>query len=578
MAGDPNDPFSSVTDPGVRSLLQQLVSGQLSPQFADEVAAQFQSNEFIPNLNKNATQFASATAPFYVQPSGNEGNPNAGFDAQGNFITPGNDGATPQQLQEFGNLTSEFAPTFPKDPGGLADLGALVSDPVLAAAFAAITFGASTGVEAGAEGAGAAAGGTLGEAGTSVAGGEVAAGAAGTGGAALGAGATVAPSAAIEAGAAQTGDVLSSSIAPTSDTAAGGFAAGTNPDVGLVPGSAAANGSGIGDGAAATLGDASSISGPTAGQQGADTAATTGFTQTGEIAGDQLTAALNQPDNLSTVLGSSSEGPLAFSPPDPAASGEIGGGGAVDQSSLDISDGEDPNAFESNFSEAPPPVSTSDLAPFGGSNPIQGAINADNTPLAADQNAALAGGGNNGLFDKAISYVGNNPMSVARLAVPALGLGTTLARGESKLPGSATTLANAGDTLNATSASQLALFNSGQLTPGQLAQIQTSRQQQISQVYQQLASQGVSDPTKDSRYIQAVQQIENNAQVQTQQFLDATLQSGLAAAGAAGQDLAAAAQIELSRDSEFQSALNAAMASFGTIAAFSSFGRQAAGG
>lgn len=165
-------------------------------------------------------------------------------------------------------------------------------------------------------------------------------------------------------------------------------------------------------------------------------------------------------------------------------------------------------------------------------------------------------------FDKAMSMLKSPYVRGAG----ALGfLGYNLAKGEPALPAAAGQLQTVTNTLTNTANSQLAAFNSGQLTPGQLAQIGVTRQNQANAIYQQLANAGVADPTKDTRYIMASQQIDNNAMIQTQAFLDSTLKDGLAAAGAASQNLVAMAQIELQRDQDFQASMNAALSAFGIL-------------
>ena len=596
-------PFlAGVSDPALQDILSKIATGQipdyaaygalaqfLQPQYPNapgftprpagagelqptldalygQGAAGFQSRSGVASGQTDQVFFPDQPGQFY------------GFDSEGNLLT------TPPQSPQFdnqGNIIQQPAapPVGSVSPGDQSELDALgrafPSQPdnsKFTALDALELFGPvalAAAAPAFAAGGGAADSGAGFAAGTSADAGIVpgSVGAASSGGAAaLGAGATVAPSAAIQASSQQTADVLGDTISPTADTAAttgstpiqfvngepiatsgqtavnfsGGqpFAfspAGAAPPAGPGVDLGALGGAAAGDTTVSSLGLPDSQSTNPTGQPD-----TGGQTTTTDVAGESIGETLNAPledigggDQLSTVLGSSSTGPLGgtpFSPPDPAAVSEIGAG----DSAPDLTGGDD--GFDYDPAQGPPPVKP---------------------PVPAT-----------GIFDKALNFVSNNPFTTAKLALGGAALGTSLARGQQKLPGSATALENEGNSLNATAQNLIGQANSGQLTAGQIAQIQAQRQQSLAQIYQQLASQGVADPTKDTRYIMAAQQIESNAQAQTQKFLDATLQDGLAAAGQASQALAGAAQLELARDAEFQKSLNAALSALGLASTF----------
>lgn len=189
-----------------------------------------------------------------------------------------------------------------------------------------------------------------------------------------------------------------------------------------------------------------------------------------------------------------------------------------------------------------------------GSNPAGSAI-VDNATQAGNAGAPAAGGG----------ILSGSGTKLALAAAPAA---LALLRGEGKVPSNIQPLTTGGAVtgpLIATENQQLNEANSGVLQPGQAAQISQYSSSAESQLRQQLANEGVADPTKDSRYIAGMATISQNAQIMSQQFITGALTSGLSAAGDAASALTTAANAQLAVDQEFQSALNSATQSFGLI-------------
>jgi hypothetical protein len=165
-----------------------------------------------------------------------------------------------------------------------------------------------------------------------------------------------------------------------------------------------------------------------------------------------------------------------------------------------------------------------------------------------------------------VSSVLNNP--IGKLAVGAIPALATAIKGPSAVPSSIQPLTAGGAVtapLLATEASQLGEANSGTLTPGQAATIGTYVSQASSALYQQLANEGVTNPTADSRYIAGMQQIQQQALAMTQSYINAAFTNGFSAAGAAAGDLTTAANAQVAQDTAFSTALNSAMTSFGLI-------------
>jgi hypothetical protein len=173
------------------------------------------------------------------------------------------------------------------------------------------------------------------------------------------------------------------------------------------------------------------------------------------------------------------------------------------------------------------------------------------------ENASAGGGLSDWLPKK--STIGTAALGALPLAYEAI-------KGPAELPGSATQLEAGG----AATAPLLALENqgateaqTGQLTAAQQATITQSVQQQQNALLQELASQGVTNPTQDSRYIAGMQQIQQNAAAQQQAYITAAISEATSAGGAASTNIATAANEQITNDADFQQALAAAFGALG---------------
>lgn len=140
--------------------------------------------------------------------------------------------------------------------------------------------------------------------------------------------------------------------------------------------------------------------------------------------------------------------------------------------------------------------------------------------------------------------------------------------GPGKLPSASQPLTAGGDVtapLIATETSNLAVANSGQITPAAQASIDQYTQQAKNQLIQQLANEGVTNFAGDSRYIQGVNEINKQAQALQQSFIQSEIDNAFKAAGLAGSNLGQVANEQVSQDSAFQQSLNAAFESLGGL-------------
>lgn len=179
---------------------------------------------------------------------------------------------------------------------------------------------------------------------------------------------------------------------------------------------------------------------------------------------------------------------------------------------------------------------------------------------------AAAAPTDDGFFGKngTLNSVLNNP--AARLGIAALPAAASLIRGQPAVPQDIKPLTAGGavtSPLIATETSQLNAANSGTLTAPQAAQVANFKQKAEGQLFQQLANQGVADPRQDSRFVQGLQEIEQQATAMTENFVQTAFKNGFTAAGAAAPALTTAANAQVAQDNDFQSALNAAMQAFG---------------
>ena len=154
-------------------------------------------------------------------------------------------------------------------------------------------------------------------------------------------------------------------------------------------------------------------------------------------------------------------------------------------------------------------------------------------------------------------------------------LGTTMARGPAPLPSAQQQQLNItgpGSPVFQVSQQYLAEAATGQLQPGETAQIEQYRQNANNQLYQQLANEGITDPRSDTRFIQGQQTIEQNAQIMYQGFINAAVTNGINALGPTTTALTNAAQLQMEQDQAYRQALASATQAFGVSAALSTIG------
>lgn len=151
-------------------------------------------------------------------------------------------------------------------------------------------------------------------------------------------------------------------------------------------------------------------------------------------------------------------------------------------------------------------------------------------------------------------------------ALPLGALAYEAIKGPSKLPSQAAALESGG----AATAPLLALekqgateASTGQLTAPQQANVLQYVQQSQNQLLQQLASQGVTNPTQDSRYLAGLQQIQQNALALQQQYITAAISEATSAGGAASANIANVANDQIQNDTAFQEALAQAFGALG---------------
>ena len=204
-------------------------------------------------------------------------------------------------------------------------------------------------------------------------------------------------------------------------------------------------------------------------------------------------------------------------------------------------------------------------------------------PAATGPNAATTTAVNNALGVPAPSFgsqVGSalTGRTAATLALAGAPVALAALRGQPSVPSAAQPLTPGGSVtapLIATEAANLNAANTGNITPPQQSQIDTFINQQRDNLFQSLANEGVGDPTKDSRFIQGMADIQRQALGMVQSFLSTDLTQGLAAAGEASTALNQAATMQINLDNQYQTALDSAMSSFGLIAGLSSLNRAA---
>jgi hypothetical protein len=112
----------------------------------------------------------------------------------------------------------------------------------------------------------------------------------------------------------------------------------------------------------------------------------------------------------------------------------------------------------------------------------------------------------------------------------------------------------------------------GQLQPGEIAQIQQYQQNATNELFQQLANEGITDPSQDSRFVQGQQAIAQNAQIMYQKFITAAVTNGLAAQGNIDSTLQSAANMQAEADQNYQARLQAAASALAVTSTLSAYG------
>jgi hypothetical protein len=233
----------------------------------------------------------------------------------------------------------------------------------------------------------------------------------------------------------------------------------------------------------------------------------------------------------------------------------------------------------------------------GGLNPPAVANASSANAMEALNNApATAGGG--GVTDALGSALNSPYAKLAELGIPLGFLGYNLAKGPAPIPPQANmaqqnainqlaplqgkAAANV-DLYNQTAAADLNMANNFQISPAQAAAIKTDSDNAKNQLYQQLANEGNTDPTKTTAWIEGNNQINQAALAQQVQMVNQLITTAFQAAGAATQGVGAssavtsaldntlmqAAQLQSQQDQAFQQATSSALQSFGLLAALS---------
>jgi len=270
------------------------------------------------------------------------------------------------------------------------------------------------------------------------------------------------------------------------------------------------------------------------------------------IAGPGLGADVLADPNIAIFAGDSAgaslpdTSPLATGPLDSSITGDVGAAG-TDIASTATPAATTPSATPAGFA----PTDT-ELA--GGATGTAAATTAA-TPATA------AGGGVTG----ALGNVMSSPWTKLGLGLAPLGLAlgmreANLSTGGQAAQGNANQLAAFGQ-------QQLAQAQAGQLNQGQLASLNQMRQDLTNQWKQVFFNMGVQDPSKDTRWTQAMADIDNKITAQTATFIQQMIQNGLQAASSASGTLTQVAQMQMQADQNFTNNLINATKALGTTVA-----------
>lgn len=329
---------------------------------------------------------------------------------------------------------------------------------------------------------------------------------------------TGAPSSAIGgAGSTATGAVTSpSNISGLTDT---NISSALNNSSDLGTSGASLAGSSGGDAASSlTGGSGTSFSSPAGSGVGSGANAAIGGSNFSGISGADIGGFQNAP-NVGGISGSAASKGIE------SAGGEFEGGGGFgwDKAS---------NALQSSS------ASSADIFSSGPSLEAGGGILSSTGVKPVD----------NSLLSQAGDFLGKIP---AKAAAPAASLAYQALSGPPKLPAAERALLSEDQTL---AQNQMNEYNTGVLQPGQQAQLDTSKQNAINQLYQQFASMGVTNPQGDTRFQQGLQQIDQQIQNQKQGFLD----SSLKAADGTGSQIESIAKDQMAQDTAYSDQVSAA--------------------
>lgn len=245
-------------------------------------------------------------------------------------------------------------------------------------------------------------------------------------------------------------------------------------------------------------------------------------------------------------------------------------------------------------------------APFSAQNTasavtpdVASALNS--APAAAAPTSAAAPAAASPSVSSQIGNVLNSPITKAgELALPLGFLGYNMLKGPAPIPPQAQAAeTNAINQLgplqgqasqnvplfNQTAATDLNLANNFQISPAQAASIDTYKQNSMNQLYQQLANEGNTDPTKTSQWLQGLNQINQQALTMQVQMVNQLISTAFQSASAANAGVSTstnvtaqldstfmqAAQLQVQNDTAFQQATGQALQAFAMMAALQNY-------
>ncbi len=160
--------------------------------------------------------------------------------------------------------------------------------------------------------------------------------------------------------------------------------------------------------------------------------------------------------------------------------------------------------------------------------------------------------------------------NIAKWGLAGAPLALALGMGEAKLPAGAQALQGQALQMQQSGLTDLSNARQGILNQGQTAQLAKLRQDSTNRWRQALFNQGVQDPSKDARWPQIADAIDQEVTVATGQMIQQNITNALAETGQAAQALTAIAQMQMKADSDFTNALIGATKSLGLAAGLSS--------